>query len=148
MDERIVLLVGGTAPNRKGQKMSVNTVSINAVADVSITSDASFQLSEVKEIPTNWDFSDTKKVMINYIKLQTSLSVGNEYTDAGFHHSFFIKFNLILKNGNVGAHQKREWIKRSHLVDLFGENLVADLELANVVALQNRLQELLGKAGA
>jgi hypothetical protein len=128
--------------------MSVNTVTINAVADVSITSDASFQLSEVKEIPTNWDFSDTKKVMINYIKLQTNLSVGNEYTDAGFHHSFFIKFNLILKNGNVGAHQKTEWIKRSHLVDLFGENLVADFELANVVALQNRLQELLGKAGA
>ena len=128
--------------------MSVNTVSISAVADVSIQSDASFQLSEVKEIPTNWDFSDTKKVMINYIKLQTNLSVGNEYTDAGFHHSFFIKFNLILKNGNVGAHQKTEWIKRTHLVELFGESLVTDFESANVVALQNRLQELLGKAGA
>jgi hypothetical protein len=86
--------------------------------------------------------------MINYIKLQTTLSVGNEYTDAGFHHSFFIKFNLILKNGNVGALQKSEWIKRSHLVELFGENFVADFESANVVALQNRLQELLGKVGA
>ena len=128
--------------------MSVNTVSINAVADVSISSTAVFQLGEVKEIPLNWDFSDTKTAMVNYIKLETRLSVGNEYTDAGFHHSFFIKFNLILKNGNVGAHQKTEWIKRSHLVELFGENLVVNFESANVVALQNRLQELLGKAGA
>jgi hypothetical protein len=128
--------------------MSVNTIAIEASADVSIQSDASLQLSEVKEIPTNWDFSGTKEVRINYIKLHTTLSVGDDYIDAGHHHSFFIKFNLILKNRNVGVHQKTEWIKRSHLVELFGENLVSDFESANVVALQNRLQELSAKAGA
>jgi hypothetical protein len=129
-------------------KMLVNTVSINAVADVSISSTAVFQLGEVKEIPLNWDFSDTKTVMVNYIKLETRLSVGNEYTDAGIHHSFFIGFQLILKNGNLGVYPKSDWIKRSHLVELVGENLISDLVIANVIALQNRLQELSGKVGA
>jgi hypothetical protein len=132
----------------KDKKVSVNTVSINAVADVSISSTAVFQLGEVKEIPLNWDFSDTKTVMVNYIKLETRLSVGNEYTDAGIYHSFFIGFQFILKNGNLGVYPKSDWIKRSHLVELIGENLIADLESANAVALENRLQELLGKAGA
>jgi hypothetical protein len=128
--------------------MSVNTVSINAVADVSISSTAVFQLGEVKEIPLNWDFSDTKKVMLNYITLETRLSVGNEYTNAGIYQSFFVGFQLILKNGNLGVYPKSEYIKHSHLVQIIGEDIVANLESANKVALQNRLQELLGKAGA
>jgi hypothetical protein len=140
--------LGEPPPIEKDKKVSVNTVSINAVADVSISSTAVFQLGEVKEIPLNYDFSDTKKVMVNYIKLETRLSVGNEYANEGTYHSFFVGFQLILKNGNLGVYPKSEYLKRSHLVQLVGENLVADLESANTVALQNRLQELLGKAGA
>ena len=140
--------MGEPPPIEKDKKVSVNTVSINAVADVSISSTAVFQLGEVKEIPLNYDFSDTKKVMVNYIKLETRLSVGNEYSNAGTYHSFFVGFQLILKNGNLGVYPKSEYLKRSHLVELVGENLVSDLESANTVALQNRLQELLGKAGA
>lgn len=128
--------------------MSVNTVSITTDADVSISSTARFQLNEIKDIPLNYDFSDTKTVMVDYIKLATNISVGNEYANSGIHHSFFVGFHLILKNGNLGAFSKIEYIKRSHLVQLIGEDIVADLESANTVALQNRLQELLGKAGA
>ena len=138
----------GNGPYRTDSKMSVNTVSITTDADVSISSNAFFQLGEVKDIPFNYDFSDTKKVMIDYIKLATNLSVGNEYADSGMHHSFFVGFHLLLKNGNLGAYSKIEYIKRSHLVQLIGEDIVVDLESANTVALQNRLQELLGKAGA
>ena len=47
--------------------MLVNTVAIQASADVSIQSNASLLLCEVKEIPTNWDFSGTKEVMIKGI---------------------------------------------------------------------------------
>jgi len=128
--------------------MSVNTVSITTDADVSISSTSVIQLGEVKEIPLNWDFSDTKTVMVNYIKVETRLSVGNEYTDAGIYHSFFIGFQLILKNGNLGVYPKSDWIKRSHLVQLIGEDFVFNLESANIVGLQNRLQELSGKAVA
>jgi len=128
--------------------MSVNTVSITTVADVSISSTSVIQLGEVKEIPLNWDFSDTKTVMVNYIKVETRLSVGNEYTDAGIYHSFFIGFQLILKNGNLGVYPKSDWIKRSHLVQLIGEDIVSNLESANIFGLQNRLQELSGKAVA
>ena len=128
--------------------MSVNTVSITTDADVSISSTSVIQLGEVKEIPLNWDFSDTKTVMVNYIKVETRLSVGNEYTDAGIYHSFFIGFQLILKNGNLGVYPKSDWIKRSHLVQLIGEDVVFNLESANIVGLQNRLQELSGKAVA
>jgi hypothetical protein len=128
--------------------MSVNTVSITTDADVSISSTARFQLNEVKDIPLNYDFSDIKTVMVDYIKLATNISVGNEYANSGIHHSFFVGFHLILKNGNLGAYSKIEYIKRLHLVQLIGEDIVADLESANTVALQNRLQELLGKAGA
>jgi len=131
-----------------GNKMLVDQVSINAVADVSISSSSIFKLGQVKEIPLNFDFSDTKKVMVNYIKLESCLSVGNEYTDPGIHHSFFIGFQLILKNGNLGVYPKSDWIKRSHLAALIGENLVTDLVIANVIALQNRLQELSSKVGA
>jgi hypothetical protein len=138
----------GNGPKRTDNKMSVNTVSITTDADVSFSSIAVFQLDEVKDIPLNYDFSDTKTVMVDYIKLSTNLSVGNEYANSGIHHSFFLRFHLILKNGNLGAYSKIEYIKRSHLVQLIGENIVADLESANTVALQNRLQELLGKVGA
>jgi hypothetical protein len=128
--------------------MSVNTVSITTDADVSISSTSVIQLGEVKEIPLNWDFSDTKTVMVNYIKVETRLSVGNEYTDAGIYHSFFIGFQLILKNGNLGVYPKSDWIKRSHLVQLIGEDVVCNLESANIIELQNRLQELSGKVVA
>jgi hypothetical protein len=139
----------GNGPKERRLKMSVQySLEIKADADVSISSEAIARIDEVKEIPLTYDFSETQKVMVNYIKLETTLSIGNEYADAGIHHTFTIKFNLVLKNGKLGVYQKSDWIKRSHLVQLFDEDVVNALESKNVIALKNRLQELSAKAVA